>query len=165
MKAEWEKLKYNLLLWKEQIPQELDNITPTEWSLKRLLSMRTEHGHFYPKLVWIAEIILSLPMSNAWPERGASAVKRVKSRLRSSMTNQMLEALLHISINGPPVREAQELVKEAVEAWSNAKKRRKLPPSANPGGTSCGNSQGEVQTILVDSAVQTDIQVQADEKV
>ena len=165
VKAEWEKLKNDLLLWKEEIPQELDNITPTEWSLKRLLSMRTEYGHFYSKLVWIAEIILPLPMSNAWPERGASAVKRVKSRLRSSMTNQMLEALLHISINGPPVREAQELVKEAVEAWSNAKKRRKLPPSANPGGTSCGNSQGEVQIILVDSAVQTDIQVQEDEKV
>ena len=49
VKAEWEKLKYNLL-WKEQIPQELDNMTPTEWSLKRLLSMRTEYGHFYPKL-------------------------------------------------------------------------------------------------------------------
>lgn len=73
MKAEWEKLKYNLLLWKEQIPQELDNITPT------LLSMRTEHGHFYPNLVWIAEIILSLPMSNVWLERGASEVKRVES--------------------------------------------------------------------------------------
>lgn len=84
--------------------------------------MRTEYGHFYPKLVWIAEIILSLPMSNAWPERGASAVKRIKSRLRSSMTNQMLEALLHISINGPPVSEAQELVEAAVEAWSKAKK-------------------------------------------
>jgi len=164
VKAEWEKLKYDLL-WKVHIPQELDNITPTEWSLKRLLSMRTEYGHFYPKLVWITEIILSLPMSNAWPERGASAVKRVKSRLRSSMTNQMLEALLHISINGPPVGEAQELVKEAVEAWSNVKKRRKLPPSENPGGTSSGNSQGEVQTILVDPAVQTDIQVQEDEKV
>ena len=115
VKAKWEKLKYDDLLWKEQIPQELD-VTPTEWSLQRLLSMRTEYGHFYPKLVWIAEIILSLPTSNAWPERGASAVKRIKSRLRSSMTNQMLEALLHISINGPPVSEAQGLVKEAVEA-------------------------------------------------
>ena len=81
----------------------------TEWSLTRLLSMPTEYGHFYSKLVWIAEIILPLPLSNAWPERGASAVKRAKSRLRSSMTDQMLEALLHISINGPPVVEAQEL--------------------------------------------------------
>ena len=81
------------------------------------------------------------------------------------MTNQMLEALLHISINVPPVGEAQEPVKEAVEAWSNAKKRRKLPPSANQGGTSSGNSQSEVQAILADSAFQTDIQVQEDEKV
>mgnify|MGYP001799720426 CR=1 FL=1 len=60
--------------------------------------MRTNFSHFYPKLVWIAEIILSLPVSNAWPERGASAVKRIKSRLWSSMSNQMLEALLQISI-------------------------------------------------------------------
>ena len=97
VKPEWEKLKYDLLSWKAHIPQELDNITPTEWSLMRLLSMRTEYGHFYPKLVWIAEIILSLLMSNAWSERGASAVKRVKSQLCSSMTNQMLEALIHIS--------------------------------------------------------------------
>ena len=42
VKAEWEKLKYDLLLWKEEIPQKLDNITPTERSLKRVLSMRTE---------------------------------------------------------------------------------------------------------------------------
>ena len=74
-----EELKYDLLLWKEQIPQELDNITPPEWSLKRLLPTHTEYGHFYPKLVWIAEVIFSLPMSNAWPQRGASAVKRVDS--------------------------------------------------------------------------------------
>ncbi|XP_078346379.1 zinc finger protein 862-like [Oculina patagonica] len=157
VKAEWEKLKYDLLLWKEQIPQDLGNVTPTEWSLKRLLSMRTEYGHFYPKLVWIAEIIISLPMSNAWPERGASAVKRVKSRLRSSITNQMLEALLHITINGPPVSEAQGLIKESVETWNKAKKRRKLPPRASLGAVASGNSQSEVQAaVLVDSAVQTE---------
>jgi len=59
----------------------------------------------------LREINLSLPMSKAWTERGASAVKRVKSRLRSSM-----EALLHVFINGPPVCEAQKLVKEAFES-------------------------------------------------
>ena len=98
--AEWEKLKYDLLLWKGQLPEELENVNPAEWCLMRLFSMRSDFGHFYHKLVWIAEIILSLPVSNAWPERGASAVKRIKSRLRSSRSNQMLEALLQISING-----------------------------------------------------------------
>ncbi len=157
MKAEWEKLKYDLLLLKEQIPQDLGNVTPTEWSLKRLFSMCIEYGHFYPKLVWIAEIIISLPMSNTWPERGASAVERLKSRLRSSIMNQMLEALLHITINGPTVSEAQGLIKESVETWNKAKKQRKLPPHASLSGVSSGNSQSEVQAaVLIDSAVQTE---------
>ena len=46
-----------------------------------------------------------------------------------------------------------------------AKKRRKLLPPANPGATYSGNLQSEVQAILVDSAVQTDIQVQEEEEV
>ena len=117
--------------------------------------MRTDFGHFYPKLAWIAEIILSLQESNAWLERGASAVKRIKSRLRSSMSNQMLEVLLQISINWPPVSEAEDLVKEAVKTWSKTKKRRKLPPAVNLGATTSGNSKIPVQTTLVDTAIQT----------
>ena len=162
--AEWEKLKYDLLLWKGQIPEELENVTPTEWCLRRLLSMRTDFGHFYPKLVWIAQIILSLPVSNAWPERGASAVKRIKSRLRSSMSNQMLEAILQISINGPAVSETDDLVKEAVKTWSKTKKRRKLPPAVNLGATTSGNSEIQVQTILVDTAIQTDLEEDINEE-
>lgn len=128
--------------------------------------MRTDFGHFYLKLVWIAEIILSLPVSNAWPERGASAVKRIKSRLQSSMSNQMLEALLQISINGPAVSEAEDLVKEAVKTWSKTKKRRKLPPAVNLklGATTSGNSEIQVQTILVDTAIQTDLEEDVNEE-
>lgn len=158
--AEWEKLK-------GEIPEELENVTPKEWCLRRLLSMRTDFGHFYLKLIWIAEIILSLPVSNAWPERGASAVKRIKSRLRSSMSNQMLEALLQISINGPAVSKAEDLVKEAVKTWSKTKKRRKLPPAVNLklGATTSGNSEIQVQTILVDTAIQTDLEEDVNEEV
>ena len=158
--AEWEKLKYDLLLWKGQIPEELENVTPTEWYLRRLLSTRT------PKLVWIAEIILSLPVSNAWPKRGASAVKRIKSRLRSSMSNQMLEALLQISINGPAVSEAEDLVNQAVKTWSKTKKRKKLPPAVNLklAATTSGNSKIQVQTILADIAIQTDLEEDVSEE-
>lgn len=129
--------------------------------------MRTDFGHFYLKLIWIAEIILSLPVSNAWPERGASAVKRIKSRLRSSMSNQMLEALLQISINGPAVSKAEDLVKEAVKTWSKTKKRRKLPPAVNLklGATTSGNSEIQVQTILVDTAIQTNLEEDVNEEV
>ena len=86
------------------------------------------------------------------------AVSHKDSRLGSSTTNEMSEALLHIFINGPPVSEAQKLVKEDVESWVKAYKRRKLPPPANPGVTSSGKLQGEVQAILVESAVQEEVE-------
>ena len=80
--CEWKKFKYNLLQLKSEIPvhvlnpqKNLTSSTPTEWLLNHLLLMRHSYQHFYPNLVQIAEICLSLPVSNAWPERGASAVK------------------------------------------------------------------------------------------
>ena len=73
----------------------------------------------------LAEVCLSLPVSNAWPERGASAIKRLKTRLRSSLKNDMLDALLQVSINGPEVNDCQPLIAAAVKEWL-AKPRRKI---------------------------------------
>ena len=56
----------------------------------------------FDKIVTLAKIASIVPVNNAWPERGASAVKRNKSRQRSSMKNDVLNALLYISLNGPP---------------------------------------------------------------
>lgn len=70
-----------------------------------------------------------MPVSNAWPERGASAVKRLKTRLRNSLKKDMLESLLHITINGPPVEKAEALINTTVAMWKDKKKRRKLPSS------------------------------------
>ena len=39
--------------------------------------------------------------ASAWPERGGSAIKRIKTRNRSSMKNDLLNALSMISIIGP----------------------------------------------------------------
>lgn len=47
-----------------------------------------------------------MPVSNAWPERGASAIKHIKSRIRSRLKDDMLEALMQVTINGPKVRNA-----------------------------------------------------------
>ena len=48
------------------------------------------------KIVTLAKIASIVPVTNAWPERGASAVKRIKSRQRSSMKNYVL-----LLLNGP----------------------------------------------------------------
>ena len=70
-----------------------------------------------------------MPVSNAWPERGCSAVKRVKTRLRKRLSVEMLQTLLAITINGPRVGtpECESLMSAAVELWETQKKRRKLP--------------------------------------
>lgn len=75
--------------------------------------------------------MLSTPVSNAWPERGASCVKRVKTRFRSTLENDMLQLLLQVSINGPAngTNNSKGLIERSVKAWSTAKNRRRLSRS------------------------------------
>lgn len=49
----------------------------------------------------MAKLVLTVTVTNAWPDCGGSAIKRIKARNRSSMKNNLLNALLIISINGP----------------------------------------------------------------
>lgn len=137
--AEWATFKYELVSWKEHLPDS-ENLstkhdtltgpsTPTEWVLHNIMTKKAEYRCHYPRLTSIAEVLYGMPVSNAWPERGASAVKRVKTRLRSAMKNDLLNALLHITINGPSIGtpEASSLIDKAVETWKVTKPRRKLP--------------------------------------
>lgn len=110
VKAEWGKLKYDIRDWKIKTPAEIKEgttksaeqlPTPTEWCLSRILQMRCALGSLYPCISKIAEVTLALPVSNAWPERGASKIKLIKSRLRSPLKNDLLNSLFQISINGP----------------------------------------------------------------
>lgn len=75
----------------------------------------------YQELVNIAKIVVCLPVSNAWPERGGSAIKRIKTRLRNSLKNDMLAALLQVSINGPELQDADRTVNASAERWINIK--------------------------------------------
>ena len=50
--SEWNKCKFDMLKWKSEMPDPsvLQN-TPLEWTLQRLLRMKSEFGYFFPKLV------------------------------------------------------------------------------------------------------------------
>ena len=87
-----------------------------------------------------------MPVSNAWPERGASALKRLKTRLRNSLKKEMHESLLHIAINGPPVKESEAVINKAVELWKE-KNRKKLSRSCpqQPNAQNAQNNQDEVE--------------------
>jgi hypothetical protein len=49
------------------------------------------------KLTRLAELVLTIPVSNAWSEKGASKVKIIKTDLRNRLKNDMLEGLMHLS--------------------------------------------------------------------
>ena len=56
----------------------------------------------FDKIVTLAKIASIVPIFDACLERGASAVKRIDSRQRSSTKNDFLNALIHISLNRAP---------------------------------------------------------------
>ena len=85
------------------------------------------HRSLFTELLTIAEIGLTLPCSNAWPERGASILKLTKTKSRNRLHNDTLNALMHASINGPTETEdTKRLVSNAVHMWLTTKPRKKL---------------------------------------
>ena len=92
------------------------------------------HRINFPQIVDAAQTCLTQPMSNEVVERATSAVKRVKTRLRSRLKNDMMASLLHISLNGPnhDTEECREILTEATKVWRkthfrNLPSLKKLP--------------------------------------
>lgn len=126
VQSEWEDFKYDLLetrkklfSLKKQIEENKLRFKKTscEWLISHILNSYKNND--YPLIVRLARIASIIPVTNAWPERGASAVKRIKDRMRSSMKNDLLNGLLHISMNGPPVnsKEADSLISRVVDRY------------------------------------------------
>ena len=163
--AEWHQMKFNINdNIKPNIPIEIktgkSSTTSTQWFLSQLMKAKSEYQPFFGELLLIAEAAITLPVSNAWPERGASALKIVKNRCRSRLQNDMLEAMLHVKINGPALGSPKmaSLVTQAVQSWLDKKNRKKLPSRQGPLHTATEaplpvNSPKEV----ADVSVQTDV--------
>ena len=129
--VEWKSFKFELVdEWKskDEFKAAAKTTTPTEWVLHCLITMKETHSQVYPMLNRIAEVCTIMPVSNASPERGVSALRRVKRRIGSRIKNYLLEALMQVSINGPAVssKEESQIVDRAVKRW-NQVLRRRLP--------------------------------------
>ena len=101
--------------------------TASEWALQYIVKGFREDKYIY--ICELAKIALFTPVTNTWPERGASAVKRAKSRMRSTMKNDLLNSLLHISINSPSANsiEADQLLERVCNAYATNEKHKKIP--------------------------------------
>ena len=67
-------------------------------------------------------------LHNAWPERGASALKRITAKPRNRLSQKMLNAHLQVSVKGPEsgTQKALVVINLAKEKWLAAKPCRKL---------------------------------------
>lgn len=124
--SEWRGMKCHLKdVVKPKVPQATKEgsgkVTSTEWCLLQLLSMSV-YKQFFPRITLISEVAASLPVTNAWPERE----KNLKTRHRNRIKNDILEALLQVSVNGPACKDASKVVETAVSNWLKAKERKKL---------------------------------------
>ena len=127
--AEWNNFKFELVKWKskEEFKTATTTTTPTEWVLHRLIARKEAYSQVYPMLYKIAQLCTTMLVSNAWPER-VSTLWRVKTCVQSRMKNDLLEAFMHVFINGPAVssKEGSKIIDRAVKRWSQVR-RRKLP--------------------------------------
>lgn len=144
---EWQVFKYDLVKWKKFLPEEVrkppgstgsnPTITPTDWCRQKLLFMKDLVPFNLP-------LVASLPVSNAWPERGTRSLKLIKTRLRSRMKNDILNSLLQILISGPEVgsKEFDVVIDSSDAAWLAAKTKEKVSSKLCQ-HTSCGQLRNE----------------------
>ncbi|KAL5022022.1 hypothetical protein ScPMuIL_001177 [Solemya velum] len=85
-------------------------------------SLGTSLKSLYPNLARLAEICLVIPASIADCERGFSAMKRVKTDLRNRLSQKILNALMMVSVQGPPPKEFN--FQRAVEKWGSMRRRK-----------------------------------------
>ena len=156
IRDQWEDFKYELVEIKKKYHALIKNIeanklkfkkTPSEWTIEHIINAG-QYDDEYSFIVEFAKIAGITPVTNAWPERGASAVKRIKSRLRSTMNNDMLNGLIHISMNGPPVntKEADELIERVVDKFIQ-EKHYKVPNSYAKPSTATSTSSTQTMNI------------------
>lgn len=77
LQAEWNNFKFELAEWKSKVEFKAaiaTTTTPTEWALNCLITMKQTYSQVYPMLFKVTEVCMTMPVSNAWPERS----KRIK---------------------------------------------------------------------------------------
>ncbi|XP_016119634.1 uncharacterized protein, partial [Sinocyclocheilus grahami] len=78
----------------------------------------------FTETVSLLKIIITTPMTTAESERCFSTLKRIKTFLRNTMTQDRLNALAMLSIEKKLVRDIPDFNKKVIEKFVNQKERR-----------------------------------------
>jgi len=76
----------------------------------------------FPETLKIISILMTLPVSNASNERFFSSLKRIKTFLRLTMTDERLSDLLAIAVQGDKVSKVD--LQDAIDLFADMKSRR-----------------------------------------
>ena len=138
-------------------------IMPAEWCMCQLMKQRSSFISLLPLLMQIVEIALTMPISSAWPERGTSQVKLIKTRLRSRISNDMLACLLNIAVNGPEVNSHEcDTLKMTTEKWLS-RRRYKLSTGKSAAREALRTSEKE-PTVIKTTNVSTQTETTEDDR-
>ena len=75
-------------------------------------------------ILGLVELLFTLPMSNGWVERIFSVLKLIKTDRHTKLSEDHLDDLLRISVDGPPASEWDAT--NAVRLWWSSKQRRQV---------------------------------------
>lgn len=103
-----------LRLWKARLAKE--NVTPKT----AIEALQQCDKRVFPNISKLLQILCSLPVSTATPERTFSALKRIKTYLRNSTSQARLNALASLSLHKHIALSASEVIDEL------ARKKRRL---------------------------------------
>ena len=104
----------------------------------------------FPNLNTFAQIALTIPMSTAWPERGFSTLKRIKTSSRNRLLSQTVNCLVNISMNGPRRLSIEESLKIAKE-WKETKERRRVCDRSNESNSASDRTVEDDESDVDDS--------------
>jgi len=128
--GDWETLSLDFASCKEYMYR----IKGTNKTCKSTIELLTKDPLYeakYPGVVNLAKIAMTLPLSTAWPERGFSTLQRIKSKSRNRLSDNTLNALLNISLNGPSELNEESLTSIA-KKWYQERQRRKVHTARAP---------------------------------
>ncbi|XP_056450414.1 uncharacterized protein LOC130385760 isoform X1 [Gadus chalcogrammus] len=109
LRDEWISFRQHLGSYRQKTPKVMCQV----------LSANPTLACQYPNIASLYARMVVIPVHTADCERAFSTLKRVKTRLRSTMTNATLNHLLRISIEGPAID-------KAVSRWGSLRNRRLL---------------------------------------
>ncbi|XP_077306124.1 zinc finger MYM-type protein 1-like [Lithobates pipiens] len=81
-------------------------------------------AHVFRETVTLLKILITTPMTTAEAERCFSTLKRIKTFLRNSMTQERLNALAMLSMEKRVVTEMTDFNQKVIEKFASQKERR-----------------------------------------